>query len=645
MNNINIDKPKNDAMLHWLNDLADRGILTTDADLNICSWNRWLEIHSGLSSKEIIGRNLLEIYPELKQRRLNYFYYQALSGQVIILSQRLHRYLIPMPSSIGKNISPMMLQTVRIAPLVEESPQSGTITIIEDVTERVARETELQQKIEVLEQTEAARLSAQARLEHLLSSSPAIIYTRNPREDGAITFISDNVTAQLGYQPQDFIEVHNFWIKHIHPDDLATVLTQLSCLFEQEHLVLEYRFLHKDGTYKWMCDEIKLVQNPNGNVQEIVGMWYDINQRKQAEEKVREQAALLDITTDAIFVQDLNNQILFWNKSAEKLYGWASAEVLEQKVHNFLYQHTLPQVEEAKKILLEKGEWQGELHQITKGHQEIVVESRWTLVRNEKKQPKAILIVNTDITQKKQLESQFIRLQRMESIGTLAGGMAHDLNNVLMPILMASELLRKELTPEKKQRVLTLVETNAHRGANLIKQLLSFARGVESGRAFLQIKYILWEVEQIILETFPKSIQFHTDIPQELWPVFGEVTQLYQIILNICINARDAMPNGGNLSISAENIAIDREYANINLESHVGSYVALIISDTGTGIPPEILERIFEPFFTTKELGKGTGLGLSTVLGIVKSHNGFLKVDSQLGKGTKFKVYLPASIE
>lgn len=366
-------------------------------------------------------------------------------------------------------------------------------------------------------------------------------------------------------------------------------------------------------------------------------------ERQQTEQKIREQAALLDIATDAILVRSLDNKILFWNKGAERLYGWKAEEVLGKDASELLYKDP-PHLQEIDLTLVQKGEWQGELHKITKEGKHIIVQSRWTLVRDDEGKPKSILSVNTDITQKKQLEAQFLRAQRMESIGTLAGGIAHDLNNVLTPILAAVQILQMVVFDDRSQRILDLLETNTKRGADLIKQVLSFARGIEGQRTLIQVGHLIREIEKIAKETFPKSINIHTDIRvAELWPVYGDATQLHQVLMNLCVNARDAMPDGGILSISAENIFIDEPYASMNIDAASGPHIVIDVGDTGMGISPSIAERIFEPFFTTKEPGKGTGLGLSTVIGIVKSHSGFVNVYSEVSKGTQFKVYLPAT--
>ncbi|MBD2774485.1 response regulator [Iningainema sp. BLCCT55] len=253
-----------------------------------------------------------------------------------------------------------------------------------------------------------------------------------------------------------------------------------------------------------------------------------------------------------------------------------------------------------------------------------------------------ISVIAQDITQKQQLENQFLRAQRMESIGTLASGIAHDLNNVLSPILMSVQLLQSTYRDQRSSQILKILENNAKRGANLVKQVLSFARGMEGDRTVIQIKHLILEMKQIIEQTFPKSIVISTEIQSNLWHVSGDSTQLHQVLMNLCLNARDAMPKSGHLQIAAHNIDIDEHYAKMHIEAKVGSYIVLSISDTGLGIKNELIDRIFEPFFTTKEFGKGTGLGLSTVMGIVKGHGGFITVSSILNQGTTFKVFLPA---
>ncbi len=250
-----------------------------------------------------------------------------------------------------------------------------------------------------------------------------------------------------------------------------------------------------------------------------------------------------------------------------------------------------------------------------------------------------------DITERKKLEQQFLRAQRMESIGTLAGGIAHDLNNVLSPILLSLELLKMKFTDPDSQELLSIIGKSASAGADMVRQVLSFARGVEGRRLEIQVQHIIQDLEKLANETFLKHIEVRTIVPHGLWTVMGDPTQLHQVLLNLCVNARDAMPHGGTLTLSAENIALDAQYAGLNAEARPGPYVFLQVEDSGTGMTPEIMEKIFDPFFTTKEVGKGTGLGLSTSLAIIKSHGGFIRTYSEPGKGATFKVYLPAQTE
>jgi two-component system cell cycle sensor histidine kinase/response regulator CckA len=404
----------------------------------------------------------------------------------------------------------------------------------------------------------------------------------------------------------------------------------------------EIRNRAKDGSYYWVDTTIVPFLNSEGKPYQYVAIRSDITERKRAEEQIREQAALLDQAQDAILVRDLDHNIRFWNKGAEKIYGWTAAEVTGKNVKDLLFKEPSVQFAEARKAVLADGEWQGEIRQTRRDGEEITVESRWTLVRDEKGQPNSILVINTDITEKKRMESQFLRAQRMESIGTLAGGIAHDLNNVLSPILMAIDMLQLKTTDEASKKWLDVLRTNAERGGNMVRQVLSFARGVEGERVALQPKHLIKEIVKILRETLPKSLEISFQIPNDLWIISADATQMHQVLMNLCVNARDAMPEGGSIAIKAENVFVDENYARMHLEAKPGRFVMISVADTGPGMTPEIQSRIFEPFFTTKEMTKGTGLGLSTALTIVKSHGGFINVYSELHKGSQFTLYLPA---
>ncbi len=255
---------------------------------------------------------------------------------------------------------------------------------------------------------------------------------------------------------------------------------------------------------------------------------------------------------------------------------------------------------------------------------------------------KATQLVIRDITDKKKLEAHLLRAQRMDNIGALSSGIAHDLNNVLTPVLMSLEILKRSFSDRQTHNVLNLMENSLNRGVELVKQILSFGRGSENNQTVVQVKRVILEIEEVLKETFSKLIEIQINVLEELWTVNANITQIHQILMNLCINARDAMSETGILRISAYNVIVDERYVPSNRDARIGRYVVISVSDNGSGIASEILDRIFDPFFTTKAIGKGTGLGLSTVISIVKDHGGFIRVDSQLGRGTEFEVFLPA---
>lgn len=365
-------------------------------------------------------------------------------------------------------------------------------------------------------------------------------------------------------------------------------------------------------------------------------------ERQKVYAQLREHASLLDKATDAIFVRDLESRILFWSQSAERVYGWSSSEALGRSSHE-LMQPDREAFDAATRRLLDRGEWVGELQKVTKSGQLLSVDCRWTRVMDERGEPASILCIESDITAKKRMESQFLRAQRMESIGTLAGGIAHDLNNVLAPILMSIELLQMTATDRESEELLATLHRSAQHGADLVKQVLAFARGVEGKRINVSVAHLWRDVRRIVEDTFPKDVVFQWEAPKEVWNVMGDPTQLSQVFTNLCVNARDAMPKGGVLAVRLENVRLDDTYCAMNPDATPGDYLLVAVSDTGEGIPAGIQSKIFEPFFTTKAAGKGTGLGLSTSLAIVRSHGGFIHLQSSVGKGSTFKVHLPAT--
>jgi PAS domain S-box-containing protein len=399
-----------------------------------------------------------------------------------------------------------------------------------------------------------------------------------------------------------------------------------------------------DGKSRTILHSAVPLANSDGEILGAIAINHDITERQRSENRIREQANLLDLTDDVICVRDLDGRILYWNKGAERLLGWTAAEVTGQPIEAAVLAENPWFDQNCVKHAIEHGSWNGELKRRTQAEKTLVVQSRWTLLKDGSGQPQSILVVETDITERKNIEAQFLRAQRLESIGQLAGGIAHDLNNILTPIMVGSSLVRGEISNPDTQSLLDMIESNAKRGSSIIKQLLVFSRGAQGSRAPLSPARLINEFCGIIRETFPKSIAFQTKVDPDVRMVNGDETQLHQILLNLCVNARDAMPNGGTLTISAENIFLDERNSSTTPEAKPGQYVLIRVVDTGMGISPSVVERIFDPFFTTKGPDRGTGLGLSTVLGIVKGHSGFIKVQSKIGRGTQFEVFLPSSL-
>ncbi len=584
-------------------DLADKCLYT-----NTC----WQEI-AGLTLEESLGDGWINaIHPDDRQR-------VRAEWDRSVQEEREFLYEFRFLTSQGK-IRWVWARSAAIYSATGEIV--GYVGTDEDITDRKQVENELKEKNIALSNA----LEGISRLD----------------VQGHYIAVNEAYARITGYEPQEMIGMN--WWHTVYPDDLERLKVAYQHMLSHGKVEVEARGVRKDGSlfYKQL-----FMVTAYDDQKQMTGhhcFMKDISDRKQSEQQILEQADLLNVVSDAIFVRDRSNHIIFWNQGAEQIYGWNATEVMGRNPRDLLCLESEADWDIAWNTVMNTGEWQGELHKITKSEKTVIVNSRWTLVRDEAGQPKSILTVDTDITEKKQLEQQSFRNQRLESVGTLANGIAHDLNNILTPILAISQLLPLKFPQldAQTQDLLKMLETSTKRGAALVNQVLTFTRGVEGRLVPLQVSYLLLETQKIAKQTFPKSIAFRVDLPKDLWLISGDATQIHQVLMNLCVNARDAMPQGGILTLSATNLWLKETDIQKPLNAPAGAYIAITVTDTGTGMPPEIVARIFDPFFTTKEIGKGTGLGLSTTIGILKSHKGFINVSSTVEKGTEFRVFLPA---
>ncbi len=570
-------------------------------DYRYLAVNPAFEKLTGIPAKVILGKTIRQVKPDTEDYWIEVFGSVALTG--------VPRAYMNYSRELGRYYDTWSFQT----------RPGGFAVMFSDVTEKKLAEIKIQQQARLLDEAKDAI---------------AVIGL-----DGNFTYVNEAWAQMHGWQKAELIGQH---LAALHTPEQFQACAHINDeVARLGRLQTETGHMRRDGSTFPVWLSVSEVRDAEGRLTGFLGIANDISARKVAEEKIREQARLIDAASEAIIVRDLEGVILLWNRGAENMLGWSAAEAVGQKQW-LLGNYDLKAFAAAQARVIADGTWAGDFVVKTKAGRGLELECRWTLLRDDQGRPLKILSMGHDVTSRKKLEAQLFRAERLQTIGTLASGVAHDLNNIFAPFLVGLPILREAIRAEETREMLDLMENSIRRGADIVQQLLLFGRGGETKRVPVNVARPLGEVAKIIRETFPKDILLRVICPDDLWLVLGDATQIYQVLLNLAVNARDALPHGGILTITADNARLDEQVRALAPRAEPGPYVVLSIRDNGAGMTPEVLERIFEPFYTTKETGRGTGLGLSVVIGVVESHGGFIQVQSTPNAGTEFKIHLPA---
>jgi PAS domain S-box-containing protein len=600
--------------LQLVTDNARVGLVMIDRDRRYSFANATYAEILGLASPEIIGLRVADVLAPLYEQirpRLD----RAFAGERVA-------YELSRPAAVGTHY-----YTVRYEPTKVNGAVVRVVAVVTDITDR--------------KQAEEARHASEAQYRTLFDYAPDGIVIA----DAESYYIDANASAcrMLGYTREELIRLHARDI--VVQAETRHIAPALGAIKAGADYHREWKFRRKDGSV--FAAEVIATMMPGGN---LLGMIRDVTERNQAQASLRdseERFRQLTESIDEVFwlTDPAKNTMLYISPAYEKIWGRTCQSLYQTPLQwaEALYSEDRDRVLAATKDKQAQGDYDETFRIIRPDGSLRWIHDRAFPVRDASGTVFRIAGVAQDITEKKQLESHFFRAQRLESIGTLASGIAHDLNNILAPIMMAAPIIRMSKSPAATEKMLATVESSAQRGAQLVRQLLTFGRGAEGERKMLAIAPIFGEMVAIAQQTFPKNITIATEIAADVGPILGDATQVHQVLLNLCVNARDAMPQGGKLTLAAANLQVGRDSAAMAPGAKAGDYVRISVADTGSGMTPEIIDKIFDPFFTTKEIGKGTGLGLATVLGLVKSHGGFVTLNSEPGAGSVFHVHFPAS--
>ena len=503
-----------------------------------------------------------------------------------------------------------------------------------------------------LQESYHALAKLEQRFSQLLNLSPSAIYSTSLEQLHRFNFISHAFTEFTGYEPEDIIADDNFWLDHVHPEDRLWTINDVNQSLSTGAGTTTYRFRHQNGEYRWIRDTFRVINNDQGQPFEIVGTWTDVTNERTATHALQASEEWFRIvaesSNDLIYERDMVTGVMLWYGDVDGVLNYAPGEfphttaawensihpddqaALKAAIENHLANPAVP-FDQEYRIRAKEGKYK-------------IWRDRGKLVLRDGKPTGRWIGSCTDITKAKRLEQQFLQSQKMETVGLLAGGIAHDFNNLLTAIIGFSDMvLQSQELGATSRDYINEVKEAGMRAADLTRQLLAFSRKQVMTPVILDLNGIVSHMDKMLRRLIGEDIQLTLNLEPALHRINADASQMEQIVMNLVVNARDAMPNGGQIVIETHNVELDKYFAISHPEVIPGYYLMLAVSDTGTGISPEDQARVFEPFFTTKEKGKGTGLGLATVYGIVKQSGGYIYLYSELGIGTTFKVYMPSS--
>ena len=623
-------EPETQARLAAIINSSDDAIIGKTLDGIITSWNPGAEKIFGYAAAEAIGQPMLMLFPPERMHEEPEILAKVGRGESVAHFETVRVRKDGRRIDVSVSVSPIIERTGKI---LGATKIVGTSKIMRDITS--------------LKQAEAALRESELKFRQIAAAINEVFWITTPLLD-EILYVSPAYETIWGRPCESLYQSPKDWIEAIHPDDRDNVHQAAVTKMERGDFDEIYRIVRPDGSVRWIHDRGFPVRDAAGKVYRIAGVGEDITEQRQADESLRLLGSAIEQSKESILLTDAQldlpgPKILFVNPAFTEMTGYAAGEVIGKTPRILQGPRTDRTVMERLRKNLERGEsFAGETVNYRKDGKEFILEWQIAPIRDAKGTITHFVAIQRDITARRKLEEQFRQAQKMEGIGQLAGGVAHDFNNILAVIQMQSELLKSSggLSADQTEFA-DEIGTTVQRAAALTRQLLLFSRREVFQPRDLDLSESITSTAKMLQRTLGEHIEMQLKLAPQPMFIHADASMMDQVLMNLCVNARDAMPNGGQLIIETAGVEFDEFAAAQSPQMRVGSFVRLSVSDSGSGIPPEILSKIFEPFFTTKDVGQGTGLGLATVFGIVQQHQGWINVYSEVNHGSTFRIYIP----